>query len=505
MRRSAFVRGDGRAIAWVDVGGERRRRPVRRAGELRELAAAATGRGRCRSAELRGVASCCGGVMAAGRVSAWRGATTSAEAGSAGGGAVGGCGAGGWSWRCVAAVRRAAAAGASARPSPRRVGVAVAVVLVAPGRGGALCGLRAARVGGVVAGVDWTAGCRACVRGGCRRSRRASWSAVRVRRAGRRSPSSSSARASSSRRVCGCARCASRATRDDAATRHGDARAARPVRRDAVACRGRTRDARALSLWEPIPVGVDELGEHGRDRAARAQRAARRRAGRGQVAPRCRCWSPPPRSTRPRGCGCWTASSSSWRRGRRARSGSPARTSTRRSSCCASCARRWRRATASCSPRGARKIARDDGLPLHLVACDELAFYLTLPRTASSAREFAELLRDLVARGRAAGVIVVRGDAEARRRRRAVGAARPVRVPAGAALQHAAGVGHDPRPGLGDASGTTRRRSRPAQRGVGLLLAEDGLPVRLRGFYLDDQDVDAARRRAAALLTRGRR
>ena len=32
-----------------------------------------------------------------------------------------------------------------------------------------------------------------------------------------------------------------------------------------------------------------------------------------------------------RGCGCWTASSSSWRRGRRSRSGSSARTSTRRS------------------------------------------------------------------------------------------------------------------------------------------------------------------------------
>ena len=98
--------------------------------------------------------------------------------------------------------------------------------------------------------------------------------------------------------------------------------------------------------------------------------------------------------------------------------------------------------------RGLRKVRREDGLPLHLVVCDELAFYLTLPEKRER-QEFAELLRDLVARGRAAGIIVVRGDAEARRRRRPDGAAGPVRVPAGAAVQHAAGVGHDPRPGLG--------------------------------------------------------
>ena len=55
--------------------------------------------------------------------------------------------------------------------------------------------------------------------------------------------------------------------------------------------------------------------------------------------------------------------------------------------------------------RGRRKVAREDGLPLHLVACDELAFYLG-SEDRKKQREFAELLRDLVARGRAAGVIV---------------------------------------------------------------------------------------------------
>lgn len=42
-------------------------------------------------------------------------------------------------------------------------------------------------------------------------------------------------------------------------------------------------------------------------------------------------------------------------------------------------------------------------------------------------------------------------------------------------------------------------RIAPSQRGVGYLLAEDGLPVRMRGFYLDDDQVRALARRALAL------
>src|SRR5215208_1250937 len=97
---------------------------------------------------------------------------------------------------------------------------------------------------------------------------------------------------------------------------------------------------------------------------------------------------------------------------------------------------------------GLRKVPREDGLPLHLVVCDELAFYLTLPDKRLR-QEFAELLRDLVARGRAAGVIVVAATQKARRGRRPVGAARPVRIPPGAAVQHTAGLRHDPRARLG--------------------------------------------------------
>jgi S-DNA-T family DNA segregation ATPase FtsK/SpoIIIE len=39
----------------------------------------------------------------------------------------------------------------------------------------------------------------------------------------------------------------------------------------------------------------------------------------------------------------------------------------------------------------------------------------------------------------------------------------------------------------------------PGQRGVGLLLAEDGLPVRMRGFYLTDAQTTAIAEHATAL------
>jgi S-DNA-T family DNA segregation ATPase FtsK/SpoIIIE len=39
----------------------------------------------------------------------------------------------------------------------------------------------------------------------------------------------------------------------------------------------------------------------------------------------------------------------------------------------------------------------------------------------------------------------------------------------------------------------------PSQRGIGYLLAEDGRPVRMRAFYLDDHAVDALAGRAGEL------
>ena len=145
----------------------------------------------------------------------------------------------------------------------------------------------------------------------------------------------------------------------------------------------------------------------------------------------------------------------------------------------------------------ARKIARDAGLPLHVIACDELAFYLTAEDRKQRTR-FAELLRDLVARGRAAGIIVIAAtqkpaaDVVPSALRDLFGFRLAMRCTTPQASDTILGQGWA---SLGHNAATIA----PSQRGIGFLLAEDGLPVRMRGFYLDDQAVDQLAARATAL------
>jgi hypothetical protein len=151
--------------------------------------------------------------------------------------------------------------------------------------------------------------------------------------------------------------------------------------------------------------------------------------------------------------------------------------------------------------RGKRKISRDDGLALHVVACDELAFYLGA-EDRKKQREFSELLRDLVARGRAAGVIVCAATQK------------PASDVVPSALRDLFGFrlalrcntpqASDTILGQGWATlGHSAASIAPGQRGVGLLLAEDGTPLRLRGFHLTDAVVDELASRAAALRAEG--
>jgi DNA segregation ATPase FtsK/SpoIIIE-like protein len=146
---------------------------------------------------------------------------------------------------------------------------------------------------------------------------------------------------------------------------------------------------------------------------------------------------------------------------------------------------------------GARKITRDAGLPLHVVACDELAFYLTAEDRKQRTR-FAELLRDLVARGRAAGIIVIAAtqkpaaDVVPSALRDLFGFRLAMRCTTPQASDTILGQGWA---SLGHNAATIA----PSQRGIGFLLAEDGLPVRMRAFYLDDQAVDQLAARAVAL------
>ena len=146
--------------------------------------------------------------------------------------------------------------------------------------------------------------------------------------------------------------------------------------------------------------------------------------------------------------------------------------------------------------RGSRKVTVADGLALHLVVCDELAFYLGV-EDRKQQREFAELLRDLVARGRAAGVIVCAATQK------------PASDVVPTALRDLFGFrlalrcntpqASDTILGQGWASaGHSAASIAPGERGIGLLLAEDGTPVRLKSFHLTDTDVDDLAMRAAA-------
>ena len=133
---------------------------------------------------------------------------------------------------------------------------------------------------------------------------------------------------------------------------------------------------------------------------------------------------------------------------------------------------------------------------MHVVACDELAFYLTCEDRKQRTR-FAELLRDLVARGRAAGIVVLAAtqkpsaDVVPSALRDLFGFRLALRCTTPQASDTILGQGWASR---GHNAGTIS----PADRGVGFLLAEDGLPVKLRTFYLDDEHIRALAARALA-------
>jgi hypothetical protein len=145
--------------------------------------------------------------------------------------------------------------------------------------------------------------------------------------------------------------------------------------------------------------------------------------------------------------------------------------------------------------RGLRKL--EPGSPLHVVVVDELAHYLTWadkkPRDA-----FTDTLRDLISRGRAAGVIVIcatqkpAADVIPSSIRDLFGYRWALRCTTPAASDTVLGTGWA-------SQGVNAAAINPAQRGVGWLLHEAGQPVRLRAFRLDDQMIAWAAHTAARL------
>jgi FtsK/SpoIIIE family len=253
-------------------------------------------------------------------------------------------------------------------------------------------------------------------------------------------------------------------------------------------------EAESLSLWEPVPVGVDEHGEPvairlvernvlvGGEPGAGKSVALSLLVAAGALDPLARVWLLDGKLVE---LACWApiAERVVGPQGEQALEVLRELQSEMDA--------RYRELLA----RGLRKVRREDELALHLVVVDELAFYLTLP-DRDQRREFAELLRDLVARGRAAGVIVL----AATQKPGADVVPTALRDLFGfrLALRCNTPQASDTILGQGWASAGVDASTIPGgQRGVGYLLAEDDRPRRIKGFHLDDEQIAGISERAS--------
>jgi S-DNA-T family DNA segregation ATPase FtsK/SpoIIIE len=144
-----------------------------------------------------------------------------------------------------------------------------------------------------------------------------------------------------------------------------------------------------------------------------------------------------------------------------------------------------------------RKIERDDWTDAVMLVIDELAYYSATAGDKKQREQFSLLLRDLVARGRAAGVIVVAAtqrpshDIIPTSLRDLFGYRLAFRCTTETSSDIVLGHGWHAR-------GYDASALDPAAPGVGWLLAEDGTPFRMRCSWLTDDDIATIARRAAA-------
>ena len=137
---------------------------------------------------------------------------------------------------------------------------------------------------------------------------------------------------------------------------------------------------------------------------------------------------------------------------------------------------------------GLRKITAASGEPVYLVIIDEYAYFSATVGKKPEREEFAALVRDLVARGRAAGVIVI------------LATQRPSHQVIDPSLRDLFGYrwafrcttdsSSDTVLGHGWAGqGYTAAAIDPLARGVSWLLSETGIPRRIKTAYLTDTDI----------------
>lgn len=144
---------------------------------------------------------------------------------------------------------------------------------------------------------------------------------------------------------------------------------------------------------------------------------------------------------------------------------------------------------------GRRKIVYPAGL--QVVVIDELAHYLTHPEKKQR-DAFADILRDLVSRGRAAGIVVIAAtqkpssDVVPTSLRDLFGYRWALRCTTNAASDTILGSGWA-------AEGVSSSTIAPQHRGVGWLLHESGTPIRVRAHHLDDVTVYTLAQRAKAV------
>ncbi|PZS23731.1 MAG: cell division protein FtsK [Pseudonocardiales bacterium] len=149
---------------------------------------------------------------------------------------------------------------------------------------------------------------------------------------------------------------------------------------------------------------------------------------------------------------------------------------------------------------GRRKITRESGQPVVLVVFDELAYFSATIGESKQQKEFVSLVRDLVARGRAAGIIVVAAtqrpsaDIIPTSLRDLFGYRWAFRCTTDASSDVILGHGWA-------GEGYTAADIDPTSRGVGWLIAEGGIPRRMKAAYLSDDQAARLAEHAARLRT----
>jgi S-DNA-T family DNA segregation ATPase FtsK/SpoIIIE len=151
---------------------------------------------------------------------------------------------------------------------------------------------------------------------------------------------------------------------------------------------------------------------------------------------------------------------------------------------------------------GRRKITRHDGEQVYLVVIDEYAYYSATTGKKNERDQFEALARDLVARGRAAGVIMIL--ATQRPSHQIIDPAMRDLFSYRLAFRCTTDASSDVVLGQGWASQNyTAAAIDPLARGVGWLLSETGVPRRIKTAYLSDADI--AHLAAYAAHLRGRK